>query len=156
MERKEFVEKINHSLAGIFGSDLEIKYRPVTDTVSADLEPTLREIFAKTQRLEIAQRRTLTGPQRDSYEFLVKGKKLSLFSSGEKKKYLLMLYIAFMELFRQEKNDYPVLLVDDYDSALDERNLEFLFDHYPQVQIIATSVNRSEKFDHFIRLGKEN
>ena len=37
-----------------------------------------------------------------------------------------MLYMAFIELFRQARGEYPVFLIDDYDAAMDEKNLDFM------------------------------
>jgi recombinational DNA repair ATPase RecF len=87
---------------------------------------------------------------------MVSGKKLQLFSSGEKKKYLMMVFASFIELFRQARNDYPVFLIDDYDAAMDEKNLDFLMAHFSKIQIIATSVAKNEKFGHLFELKKEN
>jgi recombinational DNA repair ATPase RecF len=86
----------------------------------------------------------------------VAGRKLALFSSGEKKKYLLMLYMAYVEMFRQARGEYPVLLIDDFDAAMDERNLDFLMGHFPAMQLIATSVAENKRFASRLELAKEN
>ena len=68
----------------------------------------------------------------------------------------MMVYAAFIELFRQARNEYPVFLIDDYDAAMDEKNLNYLMDHFSNIQIIATSVAKNEKFGHLFELKKEN
>ena len=66
-----------------------------------------------------------------------------------------MIYIAFIELFKKLKKDYPVFLLDDFDTAIDSRNIEILTGYYPKMQIIATSVNRYDSFNRLIELHKE-
>jgi recombinational DNA repair ATPase RecF len=105
---------------------------------------------------EIKGKRCLLGPHRDRFELLVSGKKLQLFSSGEKKKHLIVVYLAFINLFYRAHNDFPVFLIDDYDVAMDLKNLNFIIDHFPRMQIIATSVFKNEKFGNLFELGKEN
>jgi recombinational DNA repair ATPase RecF len=67
-----------------------------------------------------------------------------------------MLYIAFIELFKRQKNEYPVFLVDDFDTAIDVENIDFLIKNYPELQVIATSVNKNNGFNRLIELRKEN
>lgn len=122
----------------------------------------LRESFYRQleqrEHSEIQYKRALIGPHRDSYEICLNGKKLKYFSSGEKKIHLLMVYIAFIELFKDLKREYPVFLVDDYDTAIDEGNIDLLMDKYPEIQVIATStaVRGNRRFDRLIELKKEN
>lgn len=66
-----------------------------------------------------------------------------------------MLYMAYIDLFRRARGEYPVLLLDDYDAVMDERNLEFVLDHFPAMQVIATSVAANERFERRIELKKE-
>lgn len=68
----------------------------------------------------------------------------------------MMIYFSYIGFYQKEKQEYPVFLIDDFDSALDQENLDFLVDHYPDVQIVATSVKRNEKFDHSIELGRRS
>ena len=155
-KRMAFINRLNQATAEIFGQDLKINYFPALLNAQALSEPAMRDDLERVRNSEIKARRCLLGPQRDRFEVQVAGRKLQLFSSGEKKKYLIMVYVAFIELFRQARNDYPVFLLDDYDAAMDERNLAFLLEHFPAMQVIATSVAKNEKFGHLFELKKEN
>jgi DNA replication and repair protein RecF len=155
-KRMSFINRLNQATAEIFGLDLKINYYPALLNVQSLSETTMLLDLEQVKNSEIKSRRCLLGPQRDRFDVVVSGKKLPLFSSGEKKKYLLMVYVAFIELFRQARNDYPVFLIDDYDAAMDEENLGYLLDHFPAMQVIATSVARNEKFGHLFELKKEN
>ena len=98
----------------------------------------------------------MAGPHLDRFSLFLDEKNLRFYSSGEKKINLLMLYISFIMLYKKEKKEYPVFLIDDYDTAIDRENIDFLMNHYPDMQIIATSVNKNSDFDQLIELIKEN
>jgi recombinational DNA repair ATPase RecF len=132
-----------------------LRYQPALFSDRPFSETTLLEDLDRAETAEIRSRRSIIGPQRDRFEVAVNGRKLQLFSSGEKKKYLLMLYMAYIDMFRRTRDEYPVLLLDDYDAVMDERNLEFVLDHFPAMQVIATSVAANERFESCIELKKE-
>jgi recombinational DNA repair ATPase RecF len=52
--------------------------------------------------------------------------------------------------------EYPVFLLDDFDTAIDAKNIDFLMKNYPEMQVIATSVAKNQDFDRLIELIKEN
>jgi DNA replication and repair protein RecF len=155
-KRMTFIERLNQATAEIFGPDLKINYFPALLNVPSFSETSMLNDLDQIKNSEIKARRSLLGPQRDRFDVLVAGKKLQLSSSGEKKKYLIMVFVAFIELFRQARNDYPVFLIDDYDAAMDEQNLGYLLEHFPAIQLIATSVAKNEKFGNLFELKKEN
>ena len=105
---------------------------------------------------EIKFSKSLIGPHLDNFELNLNSKNLKFFSSGEKKINLLLVYISFIELFKKIKDDCPVFLVDDFDTAMDKKNIDILMKNYPEIQVIATSVNGNDKFDHFVELKREN
>ena len=148
----KFIDNLNAEIDRKFNTGLHIDYSPSISPSSRDL------IFQHLEKLlqsEILYKRTLAGPHLDNFDFTLKSKHLKLFSSGEKKINLLMIYISFIELFKIIRNDYPVFLVDDFDTAMDTRNINFLIDNYPDLQVIATSVNECSGFDRSIELMKE-
>jgi DNA replication and repair protein RecF len=155
-ERMNFVDRLNKVISDTYDPRLRLCYTPSIrsdDDFSADA--LLRELQTYRER-EIRARQSLAGPQRDAFEIMLGERKLSLFSSGEKKKYLLLVYFAFIELYRQQRQQTPLLLVDDYDAAVDDHNLDYLFSHFPDIQIIATSVHADTRFPRRIELHKEN
>lgn len=154
-KRMAFTNQLNATLGETFNDILSLRYRPALFGDRPFSETTLREDLDRARTAEIKSRRSLIGPQRDRFEIAVNGRKLQLFSSGEKKKFLLMLYMAYIDLFRRARGEYPVLLLDDFDAVMDERNLQFVLDHFPAMQVIATSVEANERFERCIELRKE-
>lgn len=153
--KMRFIDQLNNEIRNKFGVNLNIKYSP---SIKTDQNLSDDFIFSQLEdhsSLEIKFRRSLLGPHLDGFEIFLDNHPLRFYSSGEKKLHLLLIYIAFIELFKKLKKDYPVFLLDDFDTAIDSRNIEILTGHYPKMQIIATSVNRYNSFNRLIELHKE-
>jgi len=155
-KRMNFITNLNNEIADSFTPDLGIEYQPALIAQGGISESSFFNDLCQVKNSEIQCRRSLLGPHRDRFAITASGKKLQLFSSGEEKKYLLMVYLAFINMFYREQNDHPVFLIDDYDATMDEKNLNFVIDHFPLMQIIATAVTRNGKFENLFELGKEN
>jgi DNA replication and repair protein RecF len=155
-KRMNFINQLNNEVKEAFASDLLINYHPALLSNHDISETSIFNDLCLMKNSEIKGKRCLLGPQRDHFNIMVAGKKLQLFSSGEKKKHLIMIYLAFINLFYRSQNEFPVFLIDDYDVAMDEKNLNFIIDHFPLMQIIATSVAKNSKFEKSFELAKEN
>ena len=154
-KRIAFTNQLNKAMGERFSDVLHLRYHPALFSDRPFSETTLLEDLDRAQAVEIKGRRCLIGPQRDRFEVMVNNRKLQLFSSGEKKRYLLMLYMAYIDLFVRMRGESPVLLLDDFDAVMDERNLAFVLDHFPAVQVVATSVAANERFERCFELKKE-
>ncbi len=119
--------------------DLEIVYRGAGD------EDQLRETLVRIRRHELRARMTLTGPQRDTIEFLVGGRNAAeVLSGGELKMIVLFLKFAKVELFRVRYDEPPLFLLDDIDAELDLEVLQKLLSGLPsKTQVFATSAKES-------------
>lgn len=152
-----FVEKLNTEIHEHFEKRLEVIYEPSFDIEQGISQQQFFQQLQELEPIETRSRRCLKGPNRDRYHIRLNNKHLKMYSSGEKKINLLMVYIAFIRLFKLEKKEYPVFLIDDFDVAMDSRNISRLIESYPEMQVIATSVNRHTDFSRFIQLmNKEN
>jgi DNA replication and repair protein RecF len=155
-KKMDFINQLNYEIKEAFASELEINYYPALLTRNEISETSFFNDLCSMRHSEMKCKCCLLGPQKDRFALMVSGKKLQLFSSGEKKKHLIIVFLAFINLFYRCQNDFPVFLFDDYDVALDEKNLNYIIEHFPQMQIIATSVLKNEKFGNLFELGKEN
>ncbi|HEV8436258.1 MAG TPA: DNA replication and repair protein RecF [Thermoanaerobaculia bacterium] len=127
--------------------DLEIVYR------GSGEEDALRETLARIRRHELRARMTLTGPQRDTIDFLVGGRNAAeVLSGGELKMIVLFLKFAKVELFRARHDEPPLFLLDDIDAELDLEVLQKLLSGLPsKTQVFATSAK--ESFLHALEAG---
>ena len=76
---------------------------------------------------EIERQMILVGPHRDDLQILLNGKPGRLYASqGQQRSLVLSLKLAELELIRQEKGEYPLLLLDDVLSELDRFRRDYL------------------------------
>ena len=143
--RAAYAQDIAHAYARIVAAhdyhvrDLEIIYR------GSGEEDELREKLAKIRRHELRARMTLTGPQRDTIEFVMGGRNAAeVLSGGELKMIVLFLKFAKVELFRGRHDEPPLFLLDDIDAELDLQVLQKLLSGLPaKTQVFATSAKES-------------
>lgn len=123
--------------------DLGIVYR------GSGEEEELREKLAKIRRHELRARMTLTGPQRDTIDFVIGTSEggrnaAEVLSGGELKMIVLFLKFAKVELFRARHDEPPLFLLDDIDAELDLEVLQKLLSGLPpKTQVFATSAKES-------------
>lgn len=127
------------SAHGYHVRDLEIVYR------GSGEEEALRETLLRIRRHELRARMTLTGPQRDTIDFLIGGRNAAeVLSGGELKMSVLFLKFAKVELFRARYDEPPLFLLDDIDAELDLDVLQKLLSGLPsRTQVFATSAKES-------------
>jgi DNA replication and repair protein RecF len=104
---------------------LEISYEATIDVEETDQEDVIREIyqekFIEIQEKEIERGTSLVGPHRDDLIFHVNGMNVQTYGSqGQQRTTALSLKLAEIELIRSEVGEYPILLLDDVLSELDD------------------------------------
>jgi len=153
--KMKFVERLNLEIKNKFDMPLTVGYRPSLNIDQGISEAVFFQQLETLQQAELKYQRALKGPHLDGFDIRLHSKPLKFYSSGEKKIHLLMIYISFIELFKRIKKEYPVFLVDDFDTAIDDKNIGFLIENYPKMQVIATSVHKKNGFDKSIELKTE-
>jgi DNA replication and repair protein RecF len=134
----------------IFAADrqLELTYFCLGRRLPAETEPKLAEILAERLEQEIEKKAVLVGPHRDDLLIAVNEKPARIFASqGQQRALVLSMKLAEMEIYRKEKNEYPLLLLDDVLSELDAARRGFLLDYItaPGMQTLITMTEREEK-----------
>ncbi len=101
-----------------------------------------RSELSRLARSEQQQGQSLAGPHRDELTVLLDGKPARRFGSqGQQRTAALSLKLAELELAREVRGEYPVLLLDDVLSELDEeRRREILRRACGQTQTFITAV----------------
>lgn len=112
--------QISHEL-----EELEIKYDATIEVSDEDnlekIEASYRRKFQDIQVKEIERGTTLSGPHRDDLIFYVNGKDVQTYGSqGQQRTTALSLKLAEIELIHNEVGEYPILLLDDVLSELDD------------------------------------
>lgn len=84
-------------------------------------------VFMKNREKEIERGSTLYGPHRDDLIFFVNDKNVQTFGSqGQQRTTALSLKLAEIELIKHEVGEYPILLLDDVLSELDQHRQSHL------------------------------
>ncbi|WP_110928035.1 DNA replication/repair protein RecF [Bacillus massiliglaciei] len=119
-----WAEPIHHGISRGLES-LKIEYKPSLDVSESMALTKMIEVFTekfdKIKAREIERGVTLAGPHRDDLVFLVNGRDVQHFGSqGQQRTTALSLKLAEIELIQSEVGEYPILLLDDVLSELDD------------------------------------
>ncbi|MFD1954667.1 DNA replication/repair protein RecF [Paenibacillus thailandensis] len=147
-KRKHFIHKLQgwaeQIHAGITGGmeQLRIDYRPSLDAGETEDETVLFDQFmlklSQVKDQETRRGITLVGPHRDDLAFYINDKEAHVYGSqGQQRTTALSLKLAEIELIREEIGEYPLLLLDDVLSELDQHR---------QTQLIETFQSKVQTF----------
>ncbi|CAM4214724.1 DNA replication/repair protein RecF [Paenibacillus alkaliterrae] len=147
-KRKHFIHKLQsyaeqiHSGITNGSETLTIEYRPSYDADALQDESVLFDQFmiklTQVKDQEIRRGVTLVGPHRDDLAFFINGKEAQIFGSqGQQRTTALSLKLAEIELINEEIGEYPLLLLDDVLSELDQNR---------QTQLIETFQSKVQTF----------
>lgn len=116
--------------------------------------------FAESSPLERQYRLTIVGPHKDDFSFNLNGADLKAFGSqGQQRTAVLSIKLAEIELIKAETNEYPLLLLDDVFSELDEERKELLLDYLTdRVQTFISSAEAlppgAKVYSYWIEAGR--
>lgn len=145
---KKAHESISHEL-----EELKLVYRPFFHSsaqsslekryTKEEVENIFGQELEKVKSEEIRRGYTLLGPQRDDLFFLINDLDLKTYGSqGQQRTAVLAYILAELELMYQETGEYPVVLLDDVMSELDQmRRADLLSILNKKAQTIVTTTN---------------
>ena len=136
--RAAFTARLSEAAAPIHrefsgeGEELAIRYATVS-TVTDPFAPA-REIYyqicehqEKHRQAELESEQCLTGAHKDDLEILINGRAARAYASqGQTRTAALSVKLAEREIFLDETGEYPILLLDDVLSELDEGRQAFV------------------------------
>lgn len=153
-KRQNFIQKLQiwansiHAKITNGNEDLKISYAPSFTFDLNESEIVLFEQFMikleQVQDQEIRRGMSLFGPHRDDLLFYINEKEVQTYGSqGQQRTTALSLKLAEIELIYEEIGEYPILLLDDVLSELDQNRQKQLieaFEDKVQTFITATEV----------------
>lgn len=130
-------EKLSFQYVSLISSD----QADTTEKIYAALQA----LFQKQREKELQQGKTLVGPHLDDVRFMVNDKNVSTFGSqGQQRTTALSVKLAEIDLMKEETGEYPVLLLDDVLSELDDsRQTHLLTAIQNKVQTFITTTSLS-------------
>jgi DNA replication and repair protein RecF len=92
----------------------------------------LRARIESARQRDIEQQVSTVGPHREDWQMYINGTKASEFASqGQQKSALISVMVAAFDVISRFRGDYPVLLLDDIWSELDESRRKAIIDLLP-------------------------
>lgn len=148
--RAYYLEKLNQFAPAIHREfsggreELGLSYKTVS-TVTDPLRPVpdlylqLLEHMEGHKRAEWESKSCLSGPHKDDIEVTINGVSARTYGSqGQTRTAALSLKLAEREISRDDREEYPVLLLDDVLSELDPRRQEFVLNRISGGQVFIT------------------
>lgn len=144
--RQEFIEKIKNKIESIHQNITEekeeIKIKYISDCQNK--ENFLKELI-KTRNIDIQKGYTTKGIHRDDFYVYINGKQVNTYGSqGQNRTAILSLKLAELEVIRDEIEEEPILLLDDFMSELDQKRRKKLIENIKKTQVLITCTDKFE------------
>lgn len=151
IDRKKFVSRLSdistdiHKKLTESNETLSVKYLSSIKLANGEVED-LKERFTntlnKSLKKDIEKGTTGVGPHKDDIEILIDDMSCRVYGSqGQQRTAALSLKLAEVDLIKEEIGEYPVLLLDDVLSELDEKRRKSLIRTFKDIQTIVTSTD---------------
>ena len=142
--RNEFMEKIKTKINDIHKNItsekeiLEIKYESNCFNKNEYIN-----LLKERRKLDIIKGFTTKGIHRDDFMIYINNELVNVFGSqGQNRSVILSLKIAEMKVIYDEINEYPILLLDDFMSELDEKRRKSFLENIDNKQVIITCTDK--------------
>jgi len=142
--RKEFIEKIKNKIKNIHNEitqnkeDIEIKYFSDANT----RQNFINELKSR-RKLDIIKGFTTKGIHRDDFGIYINGKEVEIYGSqGQHRTAILSLKLAELKVIFDEIGEYPILLLDDFMSELDDKRRKSFLNNIKDIQVIITCTEK--------------
>ena len=160
--RKKFVNEINKYLANVFkevsltNEKLKMEYESFLNNQNENIENFLKNEFENIKEEEFKRKQTLIGIHKDDFKIYIDEKNVSLYGSqGENRISIISLILSLYFLNKEEK---PIIVLDDVISELDEKHEENLLKYLENFnQVFITNTAKSQFFtgNYYHLINKE-
>lgn len=158
IERIEFMNKVNEISSEIHreitegNEKLELFYETSISGEPKDIEKIFIEKLIENRKRDLLRGSTGVGPHRDDIKIIIDDIDVRNYGSqGQQRTAALSLKLAEIKIIKNDKNESPVLLLDDVLSELDEKRQEYLLKSLSNVQLfITTAEKKASLFREFV------
>lgn len=153
LERRSIINKLNIESKDIHQSltkgqeDIVFSYLTNTQIFNTlkETENGFIDRLKRTRESDILNRTTEVGPHRDDMIISINGKESKIFASqGQQRSLVLTMKLAEVEIIKKDIGVYPVLLLDDVFSELDEDRRLYLSKLFNNMQTFITVTDAVE------------
>ena len=144
--RTEFIEKLNRKIKEIHSevtsNSEEIKIEYITECNNREI---YLQLLKQRRKLDIIKGYTTKGIHRDDFKCIINDKEIEVYGSqGQHRTALLSLKLAELYVIYDEIGEYPILLLDDFMSELDEKRRKSFLSYIKDTQVIITCTDKME------------
>ena len=144
--RVDFVDKIIKKINVIHkkitdqNEELMIEY-----TSNCSSREEYLKLLKERRKLDIIKGFTTKGVHRDDFVIYINGKEVNIYGSqGQNRTVILSLKLAELNVVYDEIGEYPILLLDDFMSELDEKRRKNFLENIENTQVIITGTDKIE------------
>ena len=139
IKRLEILARENHAFLTSDKEELALEYEGVTGEDANEICEKMLDILKADREKDLKQGYTHSGIQTDDIKVSINGIDVRKFGSqGQQRTAALALKMSEVDLYYQEKGEYPILLLDDVFSELDITRQERLLQKIKGLQTIIT------------------
>ena len=100
------------------------------------------EELKNKRKLDIQKGYTSVGVHRDDFETYINGKEVSIYGSqGQKRTAIISLKLSEAEVIYEEKEERPIILLDDFMSELDKKRIQGFLENIKNNQVLITGTD---------------
>lgn len=136
--RNEFIEKIKNKIKDIHlritKEEINIKYNSDCETKNEYLNK-----LKKNREIDYIKGYTSSGIHRDDFSITINNEPVNIYGSqGQNRTAVLSLKLAELNVIYEDIGEYPILLLDDFMSELDEKRISSFLNDIKNIQVIVT------------------
>ncbi len=144
--RYEFMEKIKNKINKIHSEITEEKeILKIEYESNCSNKENYLKLLKERRTLDIIKGFTTKGIHRDDFMIYINNELVNVYGSqGQNRTVVLSLKIAEMQVIYDEIGEYPILLLDDFMSELDEKRRKNFLEYIENTQVIITCTDKIE------------
>ena len=144
--RNEFINKIANKINNIHKNITDAKEEIKIEYLSnCDNKEIYLKLLKERRKLDIIKGFTTKGIHRDDFVIYINDKEVSTFGSqGQNRTAVLSLKLSELQVVYDEIGEYPILLLDDFMSELDEERRKNFLNNIKNTQVILTGTDKIE------------
>ena len=142
--RKEFIEKIKEKINIIHNEITNNREKIVIEYKSncKDKQEYLN-LLKKSRELDIQKGYTVNGIHRDDFSVFINDKQVNIYGSqGQQRTTVISLKMSELEVIYDEIGEYPILLLDDFMSELDDLRIQNFIKKIKNNQVLITCTDK--------------
>ena len=142
--RNEFIEKIKNKIDEIHKKITNEKEELKIEYISnCNSKEEYLKLLKERRKLDIIKGFTTKGIHRDDFSVYINNKLVNVYGSqGQNRTVVLSLKISELQVIYDEIGEYPILLLDDFMSELDEKRRKNFIENIENTQVIITCTDK--------------